>query len=50
MLDVMLVEHFSENLSKMGRSMHCSEEQRTLIKKYVEEAKTYKEVQKMMLS
>ena len=36
----------TEILSKMGRSSHCSEEQRTLIKKLIEEGKTYKEVQK----
>uniref|UniRef100_A0A3Q3W833 Transposase Tc1-like domain-containing protein n=1 Tax=Mola mola TaxID=94237 RepID=A0A3Q3W833_MOLML len=30
----------------MGRSRHCSEEQRTLIKKLIGEGKTYKEVQK----
>lgn len=38
----------SENLRKMGRSRHCSEEKRTLIKKLIKEGKTYKEVQKMM--
>ena len=32
----------------MGRSTHCSEEQRTLIKKLIGEGKTYKEVQKMI--
>ena len=32
----------------MGRSRHCSEEQRTLIKKLIREGKTYKEVQKMI--
>ncbi|CAI9579950.1 unnamed protein product, partial [Staurois parvus] len=32
----------------MGRSRHCSEEQRTLIKKLIGEGKTYKEVQKMI--
>lgn len=32
----------------MGRSKHCSEEQRTLIKKLIGEGKTYKEVQKMI--
>uniref|UniRef100_A0A8C2JDK4 Myosin, heavy chain 9a, non-muscle n=1 Tax=Cyprinus carpio TaxID=7962 RepID=A0A8C2JDK4_CYPCA len=35
-------------LRKMGRSRHCSEEQRTLIKKLIREGKTYKEVQKMI--
>ena len=38
----------SENLRKMGRSRHCSEEKRTLIKMLINEGKTYKEVQKMM--
>uniref|UniRef100_A0A3Q3VY81 Transposase Tc1-like domain-containing protein n=1 Tax=Mola mola TaxID=94237 RepID=A0A3Q3VY81_MOLML len=32
----------------MGRSRHCSEEQRTLIKKLIGQGKTYKEVQKMI--
>lgn len=32
----------------MGRSRHCSEEERSLIKKLVKEGKTYKEVQKMI--
>uniref|UniRef100_A0A665T5U0 Transposase Tc1-like domain-containing protein n=1 Tax=Echeneis naucrates TaxID=173247 RepID=A0A665T5U0_ECHNA len=32
----------------MGRSRHCSEEKRTLIKMLINEGKTYKEVQKMM--
>lgn len=43
-------EFLSESLSEMGRSRHCSEEQRTLIKKLIGEGKTYKEVLKMMLS
>ena len=34
---------------KMGRSRRCSEEQCTLIKKLIEEVKTCKEGQKMML-
>ena len=38
----------TEILSKMGRSSHCSEEQRTLIKKLIGEGKTYKEVQKII--
>lgn len=40
--------HFSENLSKMGPSRHCSEEQRTLITKLIGEERTYKEVQKLI--
>ena len=32
----------------MGRSRHCSEEERSLIKKLIKEGKTYKEVQKMI--
>lgn len=40
--------HFSENLSKMGRSRHCSKEQLTLIKMLIKEGKTYKKVQKMI--
>lgn len=38
----------SENLRKMGRARHCSEEQRALIKMLIGEGETYKEVQKMM--
>lgn len=38
----------SANLSIMGRSRHCSEEQRTLIKKLIAGGKTYKEVQKLI--
>ncbi len=38
----------SENLSKVGRPRHCSEEHCTLIKKLIREGKTYKEVQKMI--
>lgn len=38
----------SENLRKMGRSRHCWEEQRALIKMLIGEGKTYKEVQKMI--
>lgn len=38
----------SENLRKMGRSRHCSEEKRTLIKMLINEGKAYKEVQKMI--
>ena len=41
------IVHFSENLSKMGRSRQCSVEQCTLIKKLIGEGKTHKEVQKM---
>lgn len=37
----------SENLEKMGRARHCSEEQCALIKTLIGEGKTYKEVQKM---
>ena len=38
-----------ENLCKMGRSRHCSEQQRNLIKKLIGEEKTFKEVQKIQL-
>lgn len=38
----------SENLTKMVRARHCSEEQCGLIKTLIGEGKTYKEVQKMM--
>src|SRR4029434_5521181 len=31
----------------MGRSRHCTEEKRTLIKKWIGEGKTYKEVEKI---
>lgn len=37
----------SESLRKIDRSRHCSEEQRTMIKKLSGEGKTYKEVQNM---
>src|SRR4029434_825331 len=32
----------------MGRSRHCTEEKRTLIKKLIGEGKTYKEVEKII--
>ena len=38
----------SELLSKIGRSEHCSEEQRNLIKKLIGEGKTYKEVKEII--
>ena len=45
---MLVIVHFAENLSKTGRSGHCLEEQHHLMKKLIEEGKTYKEVQKMM--
>ena len=48
MLDVLVIEHFSEHLSKMGRSRCCSDEQGTLIKKLIGQVNAHKEEQKMM--
>ena len=40
MFYMLLIVHFS----KMGRSRHCSEEQGSLIRKWIEEGKTYKHI------
>ena len=40
---------FSEDQSETGHCRHCSEEQRTLIKKLIRGRKTHKVVQKMRL-
>ena len=42
-------EFLSENLSTMGHSRYCSEEQHTLIKKLIGEGQIYKEVQLMQM-
>ena len=48
MLYMLVAVRFSENLSEISRSRHCSEEELTLIKKKIGEEITSKELQEMI--